>query len=95
MAQAAGVHRLVLTHYAERATARDLDESARQFFAGDIVVADDHHILDVGAVGDDTPGADDHFDSRANHIRDLVAPGEYIRDATSGERRTIPSQGER
>ncbi len=49
MAQAAGVRRLVLTHYAEIATARDLDESAREYFDGEIVVADDHHVIDVAA----------------------------------------------
>jgi len=47
MAQAAGVRRLVLTHYAECATARDLDESARECFDGDVAVADDHQVLDI------------------------------------------------
>jgi ribonuclease Z len=47
MAHAAGVRRLVLTHYAECATARDLDESAREFFGGDVVVADDHQVLEI------------------------------------------------
>ncbi len=47
MAQAAGVRRLILTHYAENATARDLDESARRSFDGDIVVADDHAVLEI------------------------------------------------
>lgn len=48
MAQAAGVHRLALTHYAECATSRDLDEGARESFAGEIVVADDHQVLEMG-----------------------------------------------
>jgi ribonuclease BN (tRNA processing enzyme) len=47
MAQVAGVNRLVLTHYAECATARDLDESAREFFSGEIIVADDHYVIEV------------------------------------------------
>jgi ribonuclease BN (tRNA processing enzyme) len=47
MAQAAGVRRLVLTHYAECATARDLDEGARLSFGGEILVADDHQVLDI------------------------------------------------
>jgi ribonuclease BN (tRNA processing enzyme) len=47
MAQAAEVGRLVLTHYAECATARDLDESAREFFTGEVSVADDHAVYDV------------------------------------------------
>jgi ribonuclease BN (tRNA processing enzyme) len=45
MAQAAGVRRLVLTHYGEESTAADLDLSAREIFTGEIVVADDHHTL--------------------------------------------------
>ena len=49
MAQAAGVGRLVLTHYAECATARDLDESAREYFDGDILVADDHQVLEIAS----------------------------------------------
>jgi ribonuclease BN (tRNA processing enzyme) len=49
MARAAGVGRLVLTHYAECATARDLDEGARAFFEGEIIVADDHRVLEVAA----------------------------------------------
>ncbi len=47
MAQAAGVRRLVLTHYAEAARASDLDESAREAFKGEIIVADDHAVLSV------------------------------------------------
>jgi ribonuclease BN (tRNA processing enzyme) len=47
MAADAGVHRLALTHYAEDATASDLDESARTIYRGDIVVADDHTIIPV------------------------------------------------
>jgi ribonuclease BN (tRNA processing enzyme) len=47
MAADAGVERLVLTHYGENATARDLDESARPIFAGEILVADDHTTLTV------------------------------------------------
>jgi ribonuclease BN (tRNA processing enzyme) len=47
MAHAAGARRLVLTHYAECATARDLDQSARQHFAGDVVVADDHMVIEM------------------------------------------------
>ncbi len=49
MAQAAGVHRLALTHYAECATSRDLDESARAVFDGEVVVVDDHDVIDVAA----------------------------------------------
>ena len=49
MAQSAGVRRLVLTHYPECATARDLDESARECFAGEIIIADDHHVLSLCA----------------------------------------------
>lgn len=45
MARAAGVRRLVLTHYGEESTAADLDLSAREIFPGEIVVADDHHTL--------------------------------------------------
>ena len=45
MALAAGVQRLVLTHYGEESTDDDLDQSAREIFAGEVVVADDHHTL--------------------------------------------------
>lgn len=48
MARAAGARRLVLTHYGEESTSRDLDEAAREAFSGEILVADDHHIMDVG-----------------------------------------------
>lgn len=47
MARDAGVRRLVLTHYHESATSRDLDESAREIFAGEIQVADDHATLSL------------------------------------------------
>ncbi|MEA2688628.1 MAG: hypothetical protein QOD51_1235 [Candidatus Eremiobacteraeota bacterium] len=47
MARDAGVRRLVLTHYHDAATSRDLDESAREIFSGEIVVADDHARLDL------------------------------------------------
>jgi ribonuclease BN (tRNA processing enzyme) len=47
MAQAAGVRRLVLTHYGEDSTSQDLDEAARAVYSGEIVVADDHRILDL------------------------------------------------
>lgn len=48
MARAAGARRLVLTHYGEESTTRDLDEAAREAFPGEITVADDHHIMDLG-----------------------------------------------
>ncbi len=47
MARAAGARRLVLTHYGEESTSRDLDEAARRIFTGEIVVADDHRVLGV------------------------------------------------
>ena len=47
MAHAAGARRLVLTHYAESATARDLDEGAREYFTGEVRVADDHLVFEV------------------------------------------------
>jgi len=47
MAREAGVRRLVLTHYGEESTSRDLDEAAREIFAGEIIVADDHRSLDL------------------------------------------------
>ena len=47
MAREAGVRRLVLTHYLDTATSLDLDRSARERFAGDIVVADDNLVIDV------------------------------------------------
>jgi ribonuclease BN (tRNA processing enzyme) len=49
MARDAGVRRLVLTHYHDAATSRDLDESAREIFDGEIIVADDHTGLDLDA----------------------------------------------
>jgi ribonuclease BN (tRNA processing enzyme) len=49
MAQAAGVRRLALTHYAETATAHDLDEGACEFYSGEIVVADDHMLFELGS----------------------------------------------
>lgn len=45
MAQAAGVRRLVLTHYGEESTANDLALPARDIFTGEVVVADDHQTL--------------------------------------------------
>ena len=48
MAHDAGVRRLVLTHYSQDATTNDLEGSARKIYAGEIVVADDHSIIDVG-----------------------------------------------
>jgi ribonuclease BN (tRNA processing enzyme) len=47
MAADAGCERLVLTHYGENATPRELEASARSVFAGAVVVADDHTILTV------------------------------------------------
>ena len=47
MARDAGVGRLVLTHYPEEATSRDLDQAAREIFAAEIVVADDHTTLEL------------------------------------------------
>lgn len=47
MARDAAVARLVLTHYGEESTASDLDQSARETFAGAISVADDHSVLDL------------------------------------------------
>jgi ribonuclease BN (tRNA processing enzyme) len=47
MARDAGVGRLVLTHYPEEATSRDLDQAARDIFSAEIVVADDHTTLDL------------------------------------------------
>ena len=48
MAAAAGVGRLVLTHYTQDATPRDLEEAARPIYTGEITVADDHSIITVG-----------------------------------------------
>ena len=47
MARDAGVRRLMLTHYPEESTALDLDVSAREIFAGEILVADDHRTTDL------------------------------------------------
>jgi ribonuclease BN (tRNA processing enzyme) len=47
MASAAGARRLVLTHYSEDATGRDLDEGARAIFSGEILVADDHAVIEI------------------------------------------------
>jgi ribonuclease BN (tRNA processing enzyme) len=47
MAADAGVRRLVLTHYSQDATARDLEESAKTIYTGEIVVADDHSVIRV------------------------------------------------
>ena len=47
MAAAAGARRLVLTHYSEDATGRDLDVGAREIFKREIVVADDHAVIAV------------------------------------------------
>jgi ribonuclease BN (tRNA processing enzyme) len=47
MARSAGVGSLVLTHYGEHSTARDLDGSAADIFSGKIAVADDHAVLTV------------------------------------------------
>lgn len=48
MAHAAGVGRLVLTHYGEESTPADLDAAARMRYAGPITVADDHAVFEVG-----------------------------------------------
>jgi ribonuclease BN (tRNA processing enzyme) len=48
MAADAGVRCLVLTHYAQDATAKDLEAGARHYFGGEIIVADDHSVLTVG-----------------------------------------------
>jgi ribonuclease BN (tRNA processing enzyme) len=48
MASDARVKRLVLTHYSQDAGANDLDAGARAIYGGDIVVADDHTIINLG-----------------------------------------------
>ena len=48
MARMAGARALCLTHYGEFSHARDLDESARGRFTGEIFVADDHHVIPIG-----------------------------------------------
>ena len=50
MAQAAGARRLMLTHYGEESTSRDLDEAARAAFDGEIIVADDHDIVSLATL---------------------------------------------
>jgi ribonuclease BN (tRNA processing enzyme) len=47
MARDARVRRLVLSHYGAESTSRDLDEAAREIFGGEILVADDHHTVDL------------------------------------------------
>jgi ribonuclease BN (tRNA processing enzyme) len=47
MARVAGVRHLILTHYGEASTARDLDEAARAIYSGEIIVADDHRRVDL------------------------------------------------
>jgi len=47
MAREAGVRRLILTHYGEESTSRDLDEAAREVYAGEIEIADDHRTIDL------------------------------------------------
>jgi len=47
MAAAAGVGRLVLTHYSQEATEKDLMGATRGIFSGEVQVADDHDILEI------------------------------------------------
>lgn len=47
MAHEARVGSLVLSHYPDLSTSRDLDDSARAVFSGTILVADDHQVLEV------------------------------------------------
>jgi len=47
MARDAGVRRLVLTHYGEESTSADLDQSARELFPGEILIADDHRTVEL------------------------------------------------
>ncbi|MBV8727612.1 MAG: hypothetical protein JO233_07490, partial [Candidatus Eremiobacteraeota bacterium] len=49
MARDAHVRRLILTHYGEESTSRDLDEAARETFEGPILVADDHRTIELEA----------------------------------------------
>jgi ribonuclease BN (tRNA processing enzyme) len=49
MARDAGVRRLLLSHYGAESTSRDLDEAAREVFRGEIIVADDHHTVELTA----------------------------------------------
>ncbi len=48
MARAAGAGTLALTHYGDSSHAADLDRSAREQFAGEIIVVDDHQQITVG-----------------------------------------------
>jgi len=48
MAADAGVARLVLTHYSQDAALADLVDGAASIYKGEIAIADDHHVLDVG-----------------------------------------------
>jgi ribonuclease BN (tRNA processing enzyme) len=50
MAAAANARRLVLTHYSQEATDRDLAGAAAAHFRGQIAVADDHHRLEIAPV---------------------------------------------
>jgi len=47
MATDAEARRLVLTHYSQDATGRDLDEGARTIFRREVLVADDHTTLEI------------------------------------------------
>jgi len=47
MAADAEVGQLVLTHYAQDATSRDLQDGAREIYRGEIIVADDHSVLEL------------------------------------------------
>ncbi len=47
MAHGARVRRLMLTHYGEESDAADLDDAAREAYDGEIMVADDHRIVDL------------------------------------------------
>ena len=47
MAREAGARRLILTHYGEESTSRDLDEAAREAFGGPIIIADDHRTVEL------------------------------------------------
>jgi ribonuclease BN (tRNA processing enzyme) len=44
----AGDKRLVLTHYPQDATSRDLQDGAKTIYKGDITVADDHTVITLG-----------------------------------------------
>ena len=47
MAADARVRKLALTHYAQDATAYDLQDSASKIYRGELMVADDHEIIEV------------------------------------------------